>query len=80
MLQSQIFDDLTAPEGSKVLHPEFNDPPNVPPEIGGYQDTSQLHDHTKESMNDEELQTHLIAGRVPTIDEIYRYTALCCMM
>jgi hypothetical protein len=72
VIQSQIFEDISSSVERKALHPEFNFSPSLPPEYGGHLDFISRDVLQRESENDEELQRHLIAGNVPTVDTIYR--------
>ena len=73
VIQSQIFEDMSASVERKALQPVFNFSPSLPPESGGHRDFISRDILQRESENDEELQKHLIAGNVPTVDTIYRY-------
>jgi hypothetical protein len=73
VIQSQIFEDMSASVERKALQPVFNFCPSLPPESGGHRDFISRDILQRESENDEELQKHLIAGNVPTVDTIYRY-------
>ena len=77
VIQSQIFEDMTASLDRKALHPEFNFSPTLPPECGGHLDCLSHDVLLRESENDEELQHHLLAGDVPTVGTIYRYASIC---
>ena len=72
VLQAQIFEDLSAPSVNKSANPEFNHSPLLAAEVGGTVEISPSDVIARESENDDELRQQLLAGRVPTVETLFR--------
>ena len=72
IIQAQIFDDVSAT--NKDVYPQFNIMPNLPPELGGHINASQVPKSVliQETINDSRLREKIIEGSVPTVDTIFR--------
>lgn len=72
VIQAHIFQDDHAPEEAKVLFPQFNVIPDLPPENGGHMSVIPEHVLVQESCNDQALRAQLENLVVPTMDTIVK--------